>query len=327
MAGGSAKRDQRPGALRRALGRAKIRSTASCKQPRPARHGLALHRLRRARARAGSNSWSTSGHGTRLQAIRLVREHGVRAIAVDPVPLHVELAREAVAEAGLDVEKSSKQGSRPCRVDDDERGLDLVPRRPRARRRRARLRRVRADPASRRADARLRHLREPTRSSRGKRTELFDALAIVRESTDPRSARATPQQTPARPWSRKTELGGEWRERMIEDGSWDPGDDLLRLSRLHRIAGRSSSSRYGETRVAAYAAARMWGIYQLLGKLCSDRSTSGDAMRSVARAVAARPRRQHPARRAASCGRRTRSTRSSRDRTRPARSRIASPRR
>jgi len=35
-------------------------------------------------------------------AIRLVREHGLRAIALDPVPLHVEKAREAAAD--LDVE-------------------------------------------------------------------------------------------------------------------------------------------------------------------------------------------------------------------------------
>ena len=34
-------------------------------------------------------------------AIRLVREHGLRAVALDPVPLHGELARAAVAEAGL----------------------------------------------------------------------------------------------------------------------------------------------------------------------------------------------------------------------------------
>ena len=33
---------------------------------------------------------------------------------------------------------------------------------------------------------------------------------------------------------RKDELGGEWRERMIEDGEWDAGETLLRLSRLRR---------------------------------------------------------------------------------------------
>jgi hypothetical protein len=62
-------------------------------------------------------------------------------------------------------------------------------------------------------------------------------------------------------------LGGEWRERMIEEGSWDPGDDLLRLSRLHRRE-LELVERHGRARVDAYAAARAWGVYQLLGKLC-----------------------------------------------------------
>jgi hypothetical protein len=96
--------------------------------------------------------------------------------------------------------------------------------------------------------------------------ELFEALAIVAESVQPTAieSRAT-----AAGFSlvSKTPLAGEWRERMIEEGSWDPGDDLLRLSRLRR---RESElvEQHGATRVAAYAAARHWGVYQLLGKLC-----------------------------------------------------------
>jgi hypothetical protein len=54
---------------------------------------------------------------------------------------------------------------------------------------------------------------------------------------------------------------------MIEDGSWNPADDLLRLSRLHRREPELLEQ-HGATRVAAYAAARRWGVYQLLGKLC-----------------------------------------------------------
>jgi len=54
---------------------------------------------------------------------------------------------------------------------------------------------------------------------------------------------------------------------MIEDGSWDPRDDLLRLSRLQR-RHHELVERHGEAHVAAFAAARAWGIYQLLGKLC-----------------------------------------------------------
>ena len=95
---------------------------------------------------------------------------------------------------------------------------------------------------------------------------LFEALAIVPESTQPdaieRHAAAAGLSLVSH-----TRLGGEWRERMIEDGSWDPGGDLLRLSRLHRRE-TELVERHGRTRVAAYAAARAWGVYQLLGKLC-----------------------------------------------------------
>ena len=35
-----------------------------------------------------------------VHTIRLVRDHGLRAIAVDPVHHHVELARRAIADAG-----------------------------------------------------------------------------------------------------------------------------------------------------------------------------------------------------------------------------------
>ncbi len=54
---------------------------------------------------------------------------------------------------------------------------------------------------------------------------------------------------------------------MIEDGSWDPGSDLLHLSRLHRREA-SLLERHGPARLAAYAAGKRWGVYQLLGKLC-----------------------------------------------------------
>jgi SAM-dependent methyltransferase len=56
----------------------------------------------------------------------------------------------------------------------------------------------------------------------------------------------------------KIELGSEWRERMIEDGSWDPTDALLRLARMRRLGIDNSIDR----------ADLSWGIYQLLGKLC-----------------------------------------------------------
>jgi hypothetical protein len=66
---------------------------------------------------------------------------------------------------------------------------------------------------------------------------------------------------------RTEQLQGEWRERMLEDGTWDVAADLLALSRLNR---RESDlvERHGPARVEAVRGGLLWGIYQLLGKMC-----------------------------------------------------------
>jgi SAM-dependent methyltransferase len=91
---------------------------------------------------------------------------------------------------------------------------------------------------------------------------LFDAVAIVPESTDARLIETRAGEAGLTLVS-KTELGGEWRERMLEDGTWSANDALLQLSRLRR-----SGANLDDPRVAAYAADTVWGIYQLLGKTC-----------------------------------------------------------
>ena len=196
-------------------------------------------------------------------AIRLVREHDLRAIALDPVPHHIELARRAVAEAELDVEVV-EAGIEAMPIADGvadwiwcrdvlvhvqlERGLAEC----------ARILRPGGQLLAYVTCAT--DLLEPREAA-----ALFDALAIVPESTDPdaleRHATAAGLTLVS-----STPLGGEWRERLIEDASWDPGEDLLRLSRLHRRE-QELVERHGANRVAAYAAARAWGVYQLLGKL------------------------------------------------------------
>jgi SAM-dependent methyltransferase len=199
-------------------------------------------------------------------AIRLVREHGLRAIAVDPVPLHVELARQAVADAGLVGD-----------IDVVQAGIEALPV---------------ADGAADWIWCRdvlvhvdlVRGFAECARVLRAgghmlvyvtcatdlleshERSALFEPLAIVAESTDA-NALETHATAAGLTLVSKTQIAGEWRERMIEDGSWDPGSDLLRLSRLHR-SEETLRARYGPAHVAAYAAARRWGVYQLLGKLC-----------------------------------------------------------
>ncbi len=199
-------------------------------------------------------------------AIRLVREHGVRAIALDPVRHHVELATRAVSEAGLEDD-----------VEVVEAGIEAMPV---------------ADGAAdwiwcrdvlvhvdlERGFAECARILRPGGRllayvtcatdllEEREAAALFEAVAVVPESTQ-RGAIERHAAAAGLTLTSYTPLGGEWRERMIEDGSWDPGSDLLRLSRLHRREPELVE-RHGETRVAAYAAARAWGVYQLLGKLC-----------------------------------------------------------
>jgi ubiquinone/menaquinone biosynthesis C-methylase UbiE len=199
-------------------------------------------------------------------AIRLVREHGLRAIALDPVSRHIELAELAVSAAGLTAEvKVVEAGIEAMPIADGVADwiwcrdvlvhVDLV-------RGFAECARVLRPGGQMLAYVTCStELLEPSEAN-----ALFDALAIVPESTQP-NAIERHAAAAGLTLASHTPLGGEWRERMIEDGSWDPGSDLLRLSRLHRRE-MELIERYGQTHVAAYAAARAWGIYQLLGKLC-----------------------------------------------------------
>jgi hypothetical protein len=91
---------------------------------------------------------------------------------------------------------------------------------------------------------------------------LFDAVAVVPESTKPESIERHAANA-GLTLEAKTELGGEWRERMLQDATWSANDALLRLSRLRR-----SGANLDDPRIAAYAADKVWGIYQLLGKTC-----------------------------------------------------------
>jgi len=56
-------------------------------------------------------------------------------------------------------------------------------------------------------------------------------------------------------------LGTEWRERMLEDGTWNAAEDLLAIARLRR------GGFDGHEATAAFAGLA-WGVYQMLGKLC-----------------------------------------------------------
>jgi hypothetical protein len=96
--------------------------------------------------------------------------------------------------------------------------------------------------------------------------ELTDALALVPESLDASALESAAVAAGLAPVS-VTRLASEWRERMVEDGEWDAGADALEVARLRRRESQLVE-RYGKATVAAAAGGRLWGLYQLLGKLC-----------------------------------------------------------
>jgi ubiquinone/menaquinone biosynthesis C-methylase UbiE len=193
-----------------------------------------------------------------LGAITLVREHGLRAIAIDPVPLHSERAREAVGEAGLEDRIDIVEGAIESLPLDDssvdwiwcrdvlvhvdvDRGL-------------AECARVLKPGGAMVAYVTLATDRLEPRE----REELMAAAAIRIFDPRPIEAAARDAGLATRSVDR---LGSEWRERWLEDGDWSADHDLIRLARLRRgdFDGRVADAVWGGF---------VWGVYQLLGKTC-----------------------------------------------------------
>ncbi len=201
-----------------------------------------------------------------VHAIELVRRFGCRAVALDPLPLHVEKARRRVEEAELS-----------DRIEVVEAALESLPFADGSFDHiwcRDVLNHVELGPALRECHRVLRPGRsmlvyqtfatetlEPAEAA-----HLFAASASRAESMSPdvfeRSAAGAGFRIAS-----KDELRGEWREATLEDGSWDAVADLLALSRLNRREPELVE-RYGRAAVEAIRGGLLWGIYQILGKTC-----------------------------------------------------------
>ena len=199
-------------------------------------------------------------------AIRLVREHGVRAVALDPVPLHCELARERIAEAGLAAEIEVVEGAIE-ELPFDDASFDWIWCRDvlvhvDSLRGLAQCARVLRPGGALVAYVTLAtDLLEPEEAD-----SLVRGLALQRSSLD--AAELEAAAAAAGLVLRSVErLGSEWRERMLEDADWDVAQDLLKLARLRRREPQLVEL-YGAAAVDAAAGGLAWGVYQLLGKLC-----------------------------------------------------------
>ena len=190
------------------------------------------------------------------------REHGLRAIALDPVEHHSRSgARAPVAEAGVRTDRrAAGRGSRRCRSTTAPRtgsgaATCSCTSSLRAGSPNARGSCGQAAGCSHTSPAR------PTGSSSSSGRGCSTRLRSFRRAPTRRSSKRARKQ-PASSLVSKAELGGEWRERMLEDGTWSANDDLLRLSRLRR-----RGANLDDPRVAAYscsitpATRRRWPIW------------------------------------------------------------------
>jgi SAM-dependent methyltransferase len=199
-------------------------------------------------------------------SVRLVRRFGCRVFAVDPIPVHVERARARISDEGLGeciVVDEAALESLPfedesfdyiwCRDVlnhvELERGL-------------AECKRVlRLGGSMLVYQTFATDALEPNEATR-----LFAAAATRAESMWPASFEARAHVAGLAIVNHR-QLHGEWRERMLEDGSWDAVSDLLALSRLKRREPELVE-RYGPAAVEAERGGLLWGVYQVLGKTC-----------------------------------------------------------
>jgi ubiquinone/menaquinone biosynthesis C-methylase UbiE len=201
-----------------------------------------------------------------VHAIEIVRRLDCRAITIDPVPLHVDRARERVAAAGLEDRIDVLHAATESLPFEDA-SIDFVWCRDV-------LNHVQLDSSLREFARVLRpggsvlvyQTFAETACEPEEARRLFAASASVAENMSAPFFEATAGEAGFEVVSVEP-LRDEWRERMIEDGTWDVAADLLALSRLHRREG-DAVGRYGRARVEAARGGLLWGIYQLLGKLC-----------------------------------------------------------
>jgi sarcosine/dimethylglycine N-methyltransferase len=201
-----------------------------------------------------------------VHSVRLVRRFGCRVVAVDPIPLHVERAHARISDEGLGeriVVAEAPLESLPL----GDASFDYVWCRDA-------LNHVELE----RGLAECRRVLRPGGSMLIYQTFATAALEpheamLLFAATATRGENMSPATFEARARSAGfdvvlcKQLHGEWRERMLEDGSWDAVSDLLALSRLKRREPELVE-RYGSAAVEAERGGLLWGVYQMLGKTC-----------------------------------------------------------
>jgi ubiquinone/menaquinone biosynthesis C-methylase UbiE len=198
--------------------------------------------------------------------IELVRRFGCRVIAADPVPRHLEWARARVADEGVEDRVSVVEAAIESLPLGDGSVAHIWCR--------DMLNHVRLPEALSECFRVLRRggrmlvyqtfatkVLEPDESDR-----LCSALAMVPENMS-RAHFEEQARAAAFAIASVDEIDSEWREHWLEVGDFKTVDDLLRAARLRRRQAEVVE-RYGRASYDAALWGLVWGVYQLLGKLC-----------------------------------------------------------
>ena len=199
-------------------------------------------------------------------SVRLARRFGCRVVAVDPIALHIERAQKRIADEGLSDHIDVSQAALESLPFDDE-SFDHIWCRDV-------LNHVELDRGLRECKRVLRpggsmliYQTFATEALEPKEAKRFFAAAATRGENMSPSFFVARARSAGLEIVRGKQLHGEWRERMLEDGSWDAVSDLLALSRLKRREPELVEQ-FGRTAVEAERGGLLWGIYQVLGKTC-----------------------------------------------------------
>jgi ubiquinone/menaquinone biosynthesis C-methylase UbiE len=199
-------------------------------------------------------------------SVELVRRFGCRVIAADLIPPHLEKARERVADEGVEDRVSVVEAAIESLPLEDG-SVDYVwcrdmlnhVRLPEALSECFRVLRPRGRMLVYQTFAT--DLCEP-----GEARRLWSATAIVPENMSRQYFEQTADKAGFE-IAAVDEIDSEWRESWLEAGDRHTVDLLLRAARLRRREAELVA-RYGRDRYEAALGGAVWGVYQLLGKLC-----------------------------------------------------------
>ncbi len=199
-------------------------------------------------------------------AVDLVRRYDVRVLMIDPIPQHIARARELITEAKAGDRITTDLGQIEqlpladgtidhiwCR--DVLSHVDI----PRALTECARVLRPGGGMLTYQTFGT--RLLEPM-----EQRQLTSALAIQGVNMSAGYVESAARQAGLRVILTDA-IDSEWQEGWLEDGNPRVPTALLKVARMRRMRD-SLVQRYGEPRYQAMYAGSLWGVYQLLGKLC-----------------------------------------------------------